>query len=87
MALALATEQTREAREWDAHAGYEIGTLIRRYLRLHPAPRDSPLARDLAASGQLLEESGRRELDRLGQRHLRAVGASHDSDVEREGED
>lgn len=63
----------REQR-WEAHAGYDVGAFLNRYLREHPAPPGSALARHLETSAALLEDAGRRELERLGHRRLRAVG-------------
>jgi hypothetical protein len=58
---------------WEAHAEYDVGVLILRYLEQHPPPRQTELVRDLLAGAQDLESAGLRHLRELGERRLYVV--------------
>lgn len=61
------------AEEWDAHAEYDLGRLISRYLVWHPAPPGSRVASELEEWGQRLCAFGRSDLAALGASYLRVV--------------
>jgi hypothetical protein len=55
---------------WEAHAKYDVGLLIARYVQQHPAPTGSSVAPRLEATGLDLQAAGEQHLDRLGLRRL-----------------
>lgn len=56
--------------EWEAHAEFDIGNLILRYLQEHPVPDDSDMASRLREYGEGFRDLGVDSLARLGLRRL-----------------
>lgn len=67
--LAVSTDAER----WDAQAEYDIGQLMRHYLRDHPPSSGSECSRDFADWSERLVGDGQARLWELGERRLRVL--------------
>lgn len=64
---------SHDSETWDAHAAFEVGTFIRVWLRLHPAPEGTACFDDLERWAMNLQQHGQARLSELGQPPLRKV--------------